>query len=254
MTCFNFINMFNVIILEDEVINRRLLSQLVTEYIDDVVVVAECANVQDAYDEIKKHDHVIILLDIELDAFENGFDLIKLLENRNDSIIVVSAFIEYAIKAFRLDVVDFVTKPIRISELTGAFDRVKKKSILHSNREILTDNHDKLIGVQLFNKTTFVNKEDIVLIKSDLSGTLVFMNSKMTINSIERIGQIEARLDKFSFSRIDKSNIVHLSYVSNYYVNDGQLILEIQKGETKLVVSRRKKTATLKQLELFFKS
>lgn len=242
--------MFNVVILEDEAINRRLLRQLVVEYINDVSIVAECTTVQEAYNEIKKHDRLIILLDIELGTFENGFDLIRLIENRKDAIIVISAFPEYAIKAFRLDVVDFVTKPIRISELVGAFDRVKKKTVVAHGTEKTAE--DRLIGIQLFNKTTFYKSEDITLIKSDLSGTRIFLNTGMSINSIERIGQIEARLDKLAFSRIDKSQIINLSYIKSYSINNGQLLLAAQNGSL-LIVSRRKKSTVIQQLKSYFK-
>ncbi len=230
--------MHKVLILEDEITNSQLLRQLIEEYIQDVEIIAECKSVKEAYNEVIKYDFLTILLDIELGE-ESGLELIELLKHRNDAIVVVSAFPEYAIQAFRLNIVDFVSKPIRIIELQEAFERVKKKT---------TISDDKIkVGIQLFNKTIFVDQDIIQSIQSNLTGTKIFLRDGTSINSIERIGQLEARINEQVFFRIDKSIIINLQFIRQHTLENGQLTIELSTGES-LQVSRRRKALLLKHL------
>ena len=240
--------MLNVLILEDEEGNRRLLKRLIKDYIQDAIIVAECETVSEALSAIKKcESNLIILLDIELGNNENGFDFIQMLENRNDFVIVISAFPEYAIKAFRFEVVDFVSKPILIPELVEAFERVRKKT---QNVEI--EKKLNTVGIQLFNKTMFIEESSILLIRSDLSGTKVHLDTGKIINSVERIGQLELRLNKEEFLRMDKSNLLQIRYVKEYFLNqNGQLLLDFGQVEP-LLVARRRKKEILKKLNNYF--
>lgn len=105
--------MLNTIVVDDERPSREALSTYLRDYCRDVQVVSECDSVKSAYKAIVEHKPKLVFLDIEMPN-GNGFDLLSLFNPIDFKVIFVTAFSEYAIKAFRFSAADYLLKPVKV--------------------------------------------------------------------------------------------------------------------------------------------
>jgi len=230
--------MYKAIIVEDEKLNAELLNTMIHDFIPDLEVIGMCANMADAYKEIRQHEHLIIFLDIELSGEHNGFDLLKIIENEGHNVIVVSAFPNYAVKAFRASTVDYILKPVRISELIDAVDKVKRKVELEKKASSARSLASNEIMIQLHNKFVNLFLNDIVAVKSEEKRSQIILSNGEVLHSLERIGEVELKLKEGFFYRVHQSYIVNIKYVTALYKVEGSQFVELQ-NKHEVPVSRR---------------
>lgn len=244
-----FIAMINAIIIEDEKLNSDLLVSMLHDFVPEVQIVAVCRNVLDAFNEIKarRKEQLLLFLDIELGGSENGFDLLKIIEKEDIDVIVTSAFPNYAIQAFRNRTVDFLVKPIRISELVEAVSRVSEK---YSKKEVDSQpaNANELL-VQLHNRIVYIQLTEIVYIKSLTNKSELYLKDGSVVNALDRIGELEAKIQSGNFFRTHQSYIANLNYVTAIIKDEDTTQLELFKHYT-IPIARRQKAALLKQIKL----
>src|SRR5437773_12345205 len=113
-------------VVDDEFQSRRFLTKMLQEYFPEVSIVGEASNVEEALNGIKQYEPDIVFLDIQMKG-ETGFDLLKRLPEINFALIFVTAFDQYAIKAFRFNAIDYLLKPIVTEELIEAVRKVKQR-------------------------------------------------------------------------------------------------------------------------------
>jgi two-component system LytT family response regulator len=117
-------NIFKAVIVDDERLARKELSLLLSEY-PNIEIVGEAASVSKAQDLIAKLNPDLIFLDIQMPG-ESGFDLINTIST-SAQIIFVTAFDEYAIRAFEINALDYLLKPVNPSRLKEAISRLDSK-------------------------------------------------------------------------------------------------------------------------------
>jgi two-component system LytT family response regulator len=137
----NILLPLKTVIVEDEKLSRDTLISHIREFCQGLRVVAECRTVREAYKAILEHDPQLVFLDIELPR-EDGFELLKKFRNIEFSVIFITAYSEYATRAFRFSATDFLLKPVRISELIEAVEKAKRNILLRefTNLETLLEN------------------------------------------------------------------------------------------------------------------
>ena len=116
--------MLRTIVIDDEKLSREVICNYLKAYCSDIEVVATASSVKTAYKAIKRHHPDFIFLDIEM-ADGKGFDLLMMFEKIDFKVIFVTAYSEYAVKAFRFSAVDYLLKPVKIDELISAVDKIK---------------------------------------------------------------------------------------------------------------------------------
>ncbi len=121
----NRIIMLRTIVIDDEKLSREVICNYLKEYCADIDVVATASSVKTAWKTIKKHNPDFIFLDIEM-ADGKGFDLLTMFEKISFKVIFVTAYSEYAVKAFRFSAVDYLLKPVKIDELISAVEKIRK--------------------------------------------------------------------------------------------------------------------------------
>lgn len=118
-------NVLKTIIVDDEALARRGLKLRLTG-LDDVEVIAEAKNGREALNLIREHEPDLIFLDIQMPGID-GFDVLRSLEaDEMPAIIFVTAFDDYAIKAFEANALDYLLKPIEDERLSKALERVRE--------------------------------------------------------------------------------------------------------------------------------
>jgi two-component system, LytTR family, response regulator len=116
--------MLNTVIIDDEPLAHNVIKHHLTGR-DDIALVANCYNATEALSYLAHHRVDLILLDINMPAL-SGIDMLKVLSNR-PHVIIISAYQEYAIDGFALDVVDYLLKPVSAERLVEALNKVHRR-------------------------------------------------------------------------------------------------------------------------------
>ena len=229
------------VIIDDERLARKELRSLLDQF-HDIEVIDECANAEEARKVIEEKRPELIFLDIQMPG-ETGFDLLESLDFV-PKVIFVTAYDEYAIKAFEVNALDYVLKPVEEERLSEAIQKVRADSSEEDEQESSeTDSEGKLsMDDQIFlkdgEKCWFVTLKDVRMFESEGNYVRVFFeNYKPLI--LKSLNNLEKRLDDKDFFRINRKFIVNLKEINHIepWFNGG-LQIKLKTGET-LEVSRR---------------
>jgi len=231
----------NAIIIDDERLARNELKKMLALH-PEIEVVGEAANADEGLNLINELTPDLILLDVQMPV-KTGFDLLQELE-RLPVVIFTTAYDEYAIRAFEVNALDYLLKPIdpkRLSDALQKFLAIDEKEMLFSeNRsEIrLSLSESDQVFVKDGEKCWFVKLADIRLFESVGNYARVFFGPNKPL-ILKSLNSLEERLDPRTFFRANRKHIVNLRMIERVepFFNGG-LLLEIKGGE-KIEVSRR---------------
>lgn len=222
----------NVVIIDDEPEACENLKFILKQYINCNISVAAIAhNTRDAELITKATQPDLIFMDIDMPR-ENAFDFLQRIQPVSFEIIFVTAFDEYAVKAFKLNAVDYILKPINIGELELAIEKVRER-ILH--KKIFQQDHtfyDRILQ-EVYNKTsieqfTFKGKDSVEVIPFK---DIIFIEAMGSYSKIHyrkehqeknfvmshSIAEYEELLPAHLFYRIHKSYLVNRVHVTQIY-------------------------------------
>lgn len=232
------------IIIDDERLARNELKKLLQDY-PDVEVIDEAANVDEGLEKISVQNPDLIFLDIQMPG-KTGFDLLSELD-KSPQVIFTTAYDEYALKAFEVNALDYLLKPIEPKRLADAMHKLEmsdeKENHNHSaesigavNRGLLTEADQ--VFVKDGERCWFVRLGEIRLFESVGNYAKVFFGPNKPL-ILKSLNALEERLDEKTFFRANRKHIVNLRMIEKVepYFNGG-LLLEIKGGE-KIEVSRR---------------
>jgi two-component system, LytTR family, response regulator len=231
--------MIKAIIIDDERLARTELMKLLAEH-SEIEIIAEASNVNEALEKIESLQPDLIFLDIQMPG-KTGFDLVAELD-RSPYVIFTTAYDEYALKAFEVNALDYLMKPIEPKRLAEAIAKIKLKykeeqeNIPTGALQILSENDQ--VFVKDGEKCWFVKLGEVRYFESVGNYTRIFFaNNRPLI--LKSLNALEERLDDKIFFRTNRKNIVNLRTVQKVepYFNGG-LLLELNSGD-KIEVSRR---------------
>lgn len=246
------------IIIDDEERARDSLSSIIKDYCKDVLIVDTCSNVPDGVIAINKHKPDVVFLDIEMPDY-NGFELFSFFNEINFDIIFVTAYSQYAIKAFEVSAIDYLLKPVDIEALQKSLEKVKTKQTqiaLQKRLELLKENFtaDEInkIALPMGDGLLFVEMKDIILFEADGAYTNLYMNNGSKILVSKRLKFFEDVLhNRTNFFRPHRSHLININYIKKYIKGDNQIIMD---NMVELSLSRDLKQdfeALLKEFKLF---
>lgn len=243
--------MITAVHIEDEPRNIELLDSLVKIHYPDVInMKGSATNLLSAYLLIKKIRPQLVFLDIEL----NGGNAFELLDKINNSIgihfqvIFITAFNQYAVKAFRLNAIDYLLKPISTDELKQAIDKAVDKInnsitangyLVNLLREFQVNISNKMIGITVAEGVDFYNADDIIKIEARGSYCIFHLVSAKKITSTKGMKDVELLLAASNFLRVHNTWIINTKHLKKY-VKGRNGFLEMNDG-TIVPVSVRKK-------------
>lgn len=225
------------IIVDDERLAREGLKQLLAET-GEIELIGEASNADEAIDLVEKHKPQLLFLDIEMPE-KNGFDLLEeLIET--PYVIFTTAYNEFALKAFEVNAMDYILKPIELPRLKEAIARVKKQIIEvdqqpKSNRA-LTDTDQ--VFIRDGDKCWFVKLTEIRMIESAGNYAKIHFDKYQPLIH-KTLNALDERLSPSLFFRANRQQIINLQYIDKIepFFNAGFLIY--LKDGTKVEVSRR---------------
>ncbi len=231
------------IIIDDERLARNELKKLLQEF-GEIEVIDEAANVQEGLEKIEKHDPDLIFLDIQMPG-KTGFDLLEVLD-RAPKVIFTTAYDEFALKAFEVNALDYLLKPVEPKRLADAIQKVQQDesrdaSLSNGNAAVTRNgllNDEDQVFVKDGERCWFVKLNEIRLFESVGNYAKVFFGSNKPL-ILKSLNSLEERLDDKVFFRANRKHIINMRWIEKIepYFNGG-LLLELKGGE-KIEVSRR---------------
>jgi len=230
--------MIKAIIVDDERLARTELKKLLKEH-PEITVIDEAGNVDEGIEKIETLNPDLIFLDIQMPG-KTGFDLLAELE-KAPRVIFTTAYDEYALKAFEVNALDYLLKPIEPKRLSDAIQKLhyevsKEKADADGNRGPLTE-HDQVF-VKDGERCWFVKLGEIRLFESVGNYAKVFFSTNKPL-ILKSLNALEERLDDKMFFRANRKHIINLRWIEKIepYFNGG-LLVDLKGGE-KIEVSRR---------------
>ena len=229
------------IIIDDERLARAELRKLLQEF-PEIEVIDEAANADEGAQKIEAGNPDLIFLDIQMPG-KTGFDLLAELD-RAPQVIFTTAYDEYALKAFEVNALDYLLKPVEPKRLADAITKLHNLESVgqpHSftpdaSRTLLTEADQ--VFVKDGERCWFVKLSEIRLFESVGNYAKVFFGPHKPL-ILKSLNALEERLDEKTFFRANRKHIVNLRLIDKIepYFNGG-LLLELKGGE-KIEVSRR---------------
>jgi two-component system LytT family response regulator len=230
------------IIIDDERLARAELRKLLQEF-PEIEIVDEAANAEEGLTKIEQHNPELIFLDIQMPG-KTGFDMLSEVD-RSPHVIFTTAYDEYALKAFEVNALDYLLKPIEPKRLADAVHKLQTIEPMHSthngyngteNKSLLTEADQ--VFVKDGERCWFVKLSEIRLFESVGNYAKVFFGAHKPL-ILKSLNALEERLDEKVFFRANRKHIVNLRMIDKIepYFNGG-LLLELKGGE-KIEVSRR---------------
>jgi two-component system, LytTR family, response regulator len=231
--------MTKAIIIDDERLARNELKKLLQDF-PEVEVVGEAANANEGIEKIESLGPDLVFLDIQMPG-KTGFDMLTQLE-RAPHVIFTTAYDEYALKAFEVNALDYLMKPVEPKRLADALMKLQQAeekeqlSFSNINRGLLSE-HDQVF-VKDGERCWFVKLGDVRLFESVGNYAKVFFSTNKPL-ILKSLNALEERLDEKVFFRANRKHIVNMRMIDKIepYFNGG-LLLELTGGE-KVEVSRR---------------
>jgi two-component system LytT family response regulator len=227
------------IIIDDERLARNELKKLLQDH-SDIEVIEEAANVDDGIEKIETLNPDLIFLDIQMPG-KTGFDLLAEVE-KAPRVIFTTAYDEYAIKAFEVNALDYLLKPVEPKRLADAIQKLhleinkENAGLTGLNRGPLTE-FDQVF-VKDGERCWFVKLGEIRLFESVGNYAKVFFGTNKPL-ILKSLNALEERLDDRMFFRANRKHIINLRWIDKIepYFNGG-LLVDLKGGE-KIEVSRR---------------
>ena len=230
------------LVIDDERLARKELINLLNQ-LETVEVVGEAVNVEDAKEKIDQLHPDVIFLDIQMPE-KTGFDLLEELDNL-PHVIFTTAYDEYALKAFQVNALDYLLKPIEPKRLEDAVLKLQGKMegiAKREEQEGLGSQKKLILEDQVFvkdgDRCWFVRLSNVRLFESDGNYIKVYFdNFKPMIH--KSLNALDERLDEKSFFRASRKHIINLGWVEAIepWFNGGLVVT--LKGGDRIEVSRR---------------
>ncbi len=222
----------------------------------EVEVIATCNSAKEGLQQIKMLQPDVVFLDIEM-PWMNGFELIELLQPINFEIIFVTAYDQFAVRAFRLSAVDYLMKPVDSSLLREAVDRLEGRKVNSSIRQqkisqLLSNIKSPVsskpkISVPNRDGLDLISIDEILYCMASSSYTEIFLidgNKKLVSRVLK---DIAFQLESFNFLRIHQSYLINMEHLKSFHRSDGGFV-EMINGD-QFPVSRGRKQELIARLK-----
>lgn len=228
--------MIKTILIEDERLARKELRTLLSVH-PEIEIIDEAANVSDGIKKIDALKPDLIFLDIQMPGGKTGFDLLEVIDHI-PHVIFTTAHDEFAVKAFDVNALDYLTKPVDDVRLNEAILKVKKEMISD-----LPPTEDKLgakdkVFVKDGERCWFVKIGDVRYFESAGNYSKVFFDKYKPL-ILKSLSALEERLDEKQFFRANRKHIINLESIKDIHPHfNGGLKVVLNCG-TEIDVSRR---------------
>ena len=229
-------NKIKAILVDDEEGARDVLENLLRRFCPEVELISKCENVLQAVEVIKTQQPDLVFLDIEMPNY-SGFEIVTFFKEINFEIIFVTAYDQYAIRAFEVAAIDYLLKPIDIERLKNAVARVVQQRNIEQQSQRLSLLSNTLESKQLKNivisdkgQQNIIAIDHIIAIEAQESYCTIHTSDNTFVAS-KNLRHFETVLENIpQFFRVHKSWLVNKDCIKHYSKSD--LSIQLSNGLT----------------------
>ncbi|MBK8520688.1 MAG: LytTR family DNA-binding domain-containing protein [Ferruginibacter sp.] len=223
-------NLLKTIIVDDEPDSIELLKIELAAHCPQVAVAGTYTNSTKAVNDIEKLQPDLLFLDIEMPGM-NGFELLEKILHLNFSIIFITAYNQYALKAFRFNALDYLVKPIDSIDLIEAVAKAEKKmkptaAQLNLVQRQLRGELPNKIAIQGNNGITFIELNEIVYVEASNNYSRLLLTDKKLFTISKTLKDVQEVLEESHFLRVHRQYIINLNRVKQFNRNEGILTMD----------------------------
>lgn len=211
------------IIIDDEEDSRSNTRSMIEKYCAEIEIVGEADNGPEGKLKIQELKPHVIFLDINMPGM-NGFQMLEGIYDRDFCVIFLTAYSEHGITAVKAGAIDYLLKPLMLSELQGAIHKVvqhyESKSISGAGAH-KTEENKNLILLNHSKGFTLVDFKDIIWMEASDNYTNIYINGQKKIIASKTLKEFESILPSSDFFRIHRSALINFSFVKEYSNLDG---------------------------------
>ncbi len=227
-------NKIKAIIVDDERSAREELKRAARKYVD-IEIIAEAKNADEAQKTIEGLKPDLVFLDIQMSEV-SGFELLESL-NEVPEIIFITAYDQYAVKAFEVNALDYLMKPVRDERFAIAVEKIRER--LNKKLESNSTQTDNQIFIKDGEECYFVRIGDIYLIESLHNYSQIYFEKKKACLK-KSLNQWEELLDSEEFFRINRTQIINMQHIGQIHSKErGKLQIVLKTGQLLEVSSRQ---------------
>jgi len=244
--------MIKTVIIDDERLARQELKSLLNEF-SDIEIIGEYANADEAIVGLKDLNPELIFLDIQMPG-KDGFQFLESLE-KVPNVVFVTAYDEYALKAFEVSAMDYLLKPVEESRLKEAIEKVREEISMEKELEktsvdergILEDTDQ--VFIKDGEKCWFVTLKDVRLFESEGNYVRVYFNTYKPL-ILKSLNNLDKRLSDKAFFRANRKHIINLKWIDTVesWFNGG-LLVNLKDGKA-IEISRRQAVKLKERMSL----
>ena len=221
---------YKCIIIDDEQPARKLLENYCNK-LGQMEVLGSFKSALDALPILNEQPVDILFLDIQMPEI-SGLDFLRILKNQHLKVILTTAYRDYALEGFELDVIDYLLKPIAFFRFVKAIDKVKQIASVHKPSSF-SEQH-QMLTIKSGKKTYRIPKDEILYIKSENEYLKYFTKQRGNILVYGAIKNAVTDLAQYSeFFRVHRSYIINIraiDYVEGHRICIGQTFITISEG------------------------
>lgn len=228
------------LIVDDETHARENLQLLIEDFCPELEVIGQASNIKEAKAKIEELNPEVVFLDIRMPSGSEGFDLIDQLENPQFQVVFVTAFKDYAVKAFQANAVHYILKPIDIEDLKNAATKLQEyqgkfnsdsgdfNTYVDSVKQVPSSLSNKpLSRITLFHAKGFkmAKVSEIIRLEAENNCTkLIFENGEKYLDT-KTLKIFDDLLENNHFCRVHKSHLIHMDHLKEYINHEGSFAL-----------------------------
>lgn len=213
------------LLVDDEPLALQVLENYVSQ-LPELELAGMCSNAIEANEKIQNEDIDLICLDIKMPQI-SGIDFLKSLKNP-PLVIFTTAFSNYALESYSLDVVDYLLKPISFDRFMMAINKVTERM---NNKKSLSQHEDDYFYVKADKKLIRVKYDDIIYIEG-LKDYVIIRVDESRIVTLQTMKSLTDKLPDDRFIRVHRSYLVNIDRINSIM---GNMIEVFEKGKTKLI-------------------
>lgn len=238
--------MIDAIIVDDEIKALQSLSWELTNFSDEINVVASFTDPFEALAYLDGNIPDCLFLDIEMPTMD-GFQFIQKIKNKDFPVVITTAYNQYAIKALKNEAIDYLLKPIDTDDLKDTIVKIKKFNARNYTADklekiLLNFNANpvhKKITLSTDGKLVFLESNEVLYAESDGNYSTIYLVDGQKIVLTKKLKEVNELLPRDSFYRIHNSYIINLNKIKEFLKTDGYVVLQ---SNHKIPVSRQKKS------------
>ncbi|SFW26700.1 LytR/AlgR family response regulator transcription factor [Chitinophaga sancti] len=240
-----------VVIIEDERPNSTRLKKMLAELDTELEVLATLETIADSVAWFRQHPHPdVVLMDVRI-ADGLSFDIFPQVQLQCP-VVFITAYDEYAVRAFKVNSLDYLLKPVEKEDLGVALEKVRSKKMLQDTGELVK----QLLGVLQRRQNTYrtrfvipvrdelktVLSANIDFIYYSITGTHLVLKDREQLQVNMSMDELEEQLDPDVFFRVNRQHIVHIDsiqVIKQYAVSKLRVVLK-QDTEREIIISKEK--------------